>query len=121
MMSSAIAPWCSSADLNAATSVGSAGLRPEFMPGTESAPLARGQAQCVLSVMRAARPDPGRPEHEEDVMTWSFTPGRGAQLRWRPGSPQAAAAKTVSTNSRNVIACTLVQYRQMLPMMNSSA
>ena len=53
MMSSAIAPWCSSADLNAATSVGSAGLRPEFMPGTESAPLARGQAQFVLSVMRA--------------------------------------------------------------------
>ena len=34
MMSSAIAPWCSSADLNAATSVGSAGFRPEFMPGT---------------------------------------------------------------------------------------
>jgi hypothetical protein len=32
-------PWCSSADLNAATSVGSAGFRPEFMPGTESAPL----------------------------------------------------------------------------------
>ena len=27
-------PWCSSADLNAATSVGSAGFRPEFMPGT---------------------------------------------------------------------------------------
>jgi hypothetical protein len=39
----------------------------------------------------------------------------------RPGRPQAAAAKTVSKNSTNVIACTLVQYRQMLPMMNSSA
>ena len=33
----AIAPWCSSADLKAATSAGLAGLRPEFMPGTESA------------------------------------------------------------------------------------
>ena len=43
MMSSAIAPWCSSADLNAATSVGSAGFRPEFMPGT------------AFSVMRAGR------------------------------------------------------------------
>src|SRR5580698_6386170 len=38
-MRRAIPPWCSSADLNAATSVGSAGLRPEFMPGTQSAPL----------------------------------------------------------------------------------
>ena len=33
-MRRAIAPWCSRADLNAATSVGSLGLRPEFMPGT---------------------------------------------------------------------------------------
>ena len=33
-MRRAIAPWCSRADLNAATSVGSPGLRPEFMPGT---------------------------------------------------------------------------------------
>ena len=39
-MSRAIAPWCSRADLNAATSVGSLGLRPEFMPGTgDPAPL----------------------------------------------------------------------------------
>ncbi len=35
----AIAPWCSSADLKAATSVGSAGFRPEFMPGKDPAPL----------------------------------------------------------------------------------
>ena len=35
-MRRAIAPWCSRADLNAATSVGSLGLRPEFMPGTGS-------------------------------------------------------------------------------------
>ena len=108
-MSSAIAAWCSSADLNAATSVGSAGLRPEFIPGT------------AFSVMRAAAAGPGWPEHEKDVMTWSFAPGRRAQPRSPSGSPQAAAAKMVSTNSRNVIACTLVQYRQMLPMMNSSA
>ena len=33
-MRRAIAPWCSKADLNAATRVGSPGLRPEFMPGT---------------------------------------------------------------------------------------
>ena len=33
-MRTAIAPWCSRADLNAATRVGSLGLRPEFMPGT---------------------------------------------------------------------------------------
>ena len=32
----AIALWCSRADLNAATRVGSLGLRPEFMPGTGS-------------------------------------------------------------------------------------
>ena len=38
-MMTAIAPWCSSADLNAATSIGSAGFRPEFMPGTDGAPL----------------------------------------------------------------------------------
>jgi len=39
-----------------------------------------------------------------------------------PGfNPQAAAANMVSTNSKNVITCTLVQYRQMLPMMKSSA
>jgi hypothetical protein len=56
------APWCSSADLNAATSVGSAGLRPEFMPGTESAPSsARLDWLRVLRVRgvtgsRAARP-----------------------------------------------------------------
>ena len=35
----AIAPWWNSADLKAATSVGSAGFRPEFMPGTNPAPL----------------------------------------------------------------------------------
>jgi hypothetical protein len=35
------------ADLNAATSVGSAGLRPEFMPGT------------AFSVMRGAAAGPG--------------------------------------------------------------
>ena len=39
-----------------------------------------------------------------------------------PGlKPQVAAAIAVSTNSTNVMACTLVQYSQMLPMMNSSA
>ena len=32
----AITPWWNSADLNAATSTGSLGLRPEFMPGTGS-------------------------------------------------------------------------------------
>ena len=31
--------WCSSADLNAFTSVGSAGFSPEFMPGTKAAPF----------------------------------------------------------------------------------
>ncbi|MGH3292425.1 MAG: hypothetical protein ACRDP7_11505 [Trebonia sp.] len=35
----AMSPWCSSADLNAATRVGSSGLSPEFMPGTARAPL----------------------------------------------------------------------------------
>ena len=34
----AISPWCSSADRNAATRVGSSGLSPEFMPGTARAP-----------------------------------------------------------------------------------
>ena len=46
----------------------------------------------------------------------------GLDFHAAPGfRPQAAAAITVSTNSTNVMACTLVQYRQMLPMMNSSA
>jgi hypothetical protein len=35
--------------------------------------------------------------------------------------PQTAAANAVSANSTNVMTCTPVQYRQMLPMMNSSA
>ena len=34
----AMSPWCSSADRNAATRVGSAGFSPEFMPGTARAP-----------------------------------------------------------------------------------
>jgi len=35
--------------------------------------------------------------------------------------PHAATANIVSANSTNVMTCTLVQYRQMFPMMNSSA
>src|SRR5260370_1567835 len=35
----AIAPWWSSADLKAATSVGASGHRPEFMPGKDPASL----------------------------------------------------------------------------------
>jgi drug/metabolite transporter (DMT)-like permease len=65
-----------------------------------------------------------RPAHGHDLRDSPSADGRltgPAQVRWRAGSPQAAAAKTVSPNSRNVSACTLVQYRQMLPMMNSSA
>ena len=65
-----------------------------------------------------------RPAHGHDFRDSPSADGRltgPAQARWRAGSPQAAAAKTVSPNSRNVSACTLVQYRQMLPMMNSSA
>ena len=46
----------------------------------------------------------------------------GLDFHGAPGfRPQAAAAIIVSTNSTNVMACTLVQYRQMLPIMNSSA
>ena len=37
-MSSAISPWCTSAALNAATTVGSLTLIPEFIPGMTSLP-----------------------------------------------------------------------------------
>jgi drug/metabolite transporter (DMT)-like permease len=65
-----------------------------------------------------------RPAHGHDFRDSPSADGRltrQAQGRWRAGNPQAAAAKTVSPNSRNVSACTLVQYRQMFPMMKSSA
>src|ERR1017187_9975134 len=46
----------------------------------------------------------------------------GLSVHGAPGfSPQTATAAMVSTNSTNVRMCTLVQYRQMLPMMKSSA
>ena len=38
-ISSAMIPWCSSADRNAATTVGSLMLRPLFMPGMATADL----------------------------------------------------------------------------------
>ena len=47
-----IAPWCSRADLNAATRVGSLGLRPEFMPGTRIRLLSTGL------IRRLIRPGP---------------------------------------------------------------
>ena len=47
-----MAPWCSRADLNAATSVGSLGLRPEFMPGTGIRLL----STCLIR--RLVRPGP---------------------------------------------------------------
>jgi hypothetical protein len=38
-IAAAMSHWCSRADLNAFTIVGSAGFSPEFMPGTKGAPF----------------------------------------------------------------------------------
>ena len=65
----AIAPWWNSADLKAATSVGSAGFRPEFMPGTNPAPL------LPASILRVW---PGL------VSLQGSAPGRGGC--WRAGN-----------------------------------
>jgi hypothetical protein len=76
-------------------------------------------AMLPLTAPECREPERPRPPGKVRVR-WRRYWLESSPLR-RPGRPQAAAAKTVSRNSTNVIACTLVQYRQMLPMMNSSA
>ena len=87
---------------------------PSRLFARRSSRLLTTRASCPLSLRCRIRPN-ATDVPQSDCRA-------GLDFHAAPGfRPQAAAAITVSTNSTNVMACTLVQYRQMLPMMNSSA